>query len=62
MCFSWQWSLLWSHLNECSVGKQRRFKEIDERTESLRESGVPEATKRKCYLIRDLRDRQNLFL
>jgi hypothetical protein len=49
-------------LNECSVGKQRRFKEIDERTESLRESGVPEATKRKCYLIRDLRDRQNLFL
>lgn len=58
---SWQWSLLWSHLNECSVGKQRKLKGIEEKTESLRESKVPEATKGKCYLVRDLRDRQNFL-
>ena len=49
-------------MNECSVGKQRRFKGIDERTESLRETGAPEAEKGKCYLIRHLTDRQNILI
>lgn len=44
------------------MGKQRRFKGIDERTESLRESGAPEAAKGKCHLIRDSMDRQNVLV
>lgn len=56
------WSLLRSHLNECSVEKQRKFRGTGERKEHLGESGVPEAAKRKCYLIRALKDRRDIFI
>lgn len=59
---SWQRSLLWSHLDEWSVEKQGRFRGTGERKGSLGESGLPEAAKRKCYLIRDVKDRQNIFI
>ena len=59
---SQQWSLLWSRLDECSVEKQERFGGTGERKDSLGGSGLPEAAKRKCHLIRDVKDRWNVFV
>lgn len=42
--------------------KQERFGGTGERKDSLGESGLPEAAKRKCHLIRDVKDRRNVFV